>query len=272
MLLMLHGGTQSPDDFAAGTRMNALAEQHRFLVVYPAQPANANPSKCWNWFDLGHQNRDSGEPSLLAGITREVTANYRVDEHGIFMAGLSAGAAMAVVMGATYPELYAAIGAHSGLPYGAAHDMPSAFTAMKCSGPLGEMPNPPGAPPVRRPRPGHSVPTIVFHGDQDQMVDARNGTKIVEEAILRLADGPCLQRSVQHGTAGGRTYSRTVYADTASRPVVEHWVLHGGGHAWSGGSTIGSFTDPRGPDASAEMVRFFYLQLRAGRASRAALD
>jgi poly(hydroxyalkanoate) depolymerase family esterase len=266
MLLMLHGGTQSPDDFAAGTRMNALAEQHRFLVVYPAQPANANPSKCWNWFDLGHQNRGTGEPSLLAGITREVAAKYRVNEHGIFVAGLSAGAAMAVVMGATYPELYAAIGAHSGLPYGAASDMPSAFAAMRCSGALGEMPNPPGAPPVRRPKLAHSVPTIVFHGDQDQTVDARNGTKIVEEAILWFGDGPSLQRSVQHGAAGGRTYSRTVYADAASRPVVEHWVLHGAGHAWSGGSTIGSFTDPRGPDASAEMVRFFYLHLRAGRA------
>ena len=131
VIVMLHGCTQSPDDFAAGTRMNALADQHGFLVIYPAQAANANGSRCWNWFRPEDQIRDSGEPSLIAGITREVASAYRIDARRIFVAGMSAGASMAVILGAMYPELYVAVGAHSGLPYGAAHDMPSAFSAMQ---------------------------------------------------------------------------------------------------------------------------------------------
>ncbi len=261
MLVMLHGCTQSPDDFAAGTRMNALAEQHGFLVVYPAQAANANGSKCWNWFRAEDQQRDHGEPSLIAGITREVAAHYRVDDRRIFVAGLSAGAAMAVILGATYPDLYAAVGAHSGLPYGAAHDMPSAFGAMKGSSPLvSALKQSAGRNSPAR----HAVPTIVFHGDRDHTVDARNGTAIVEQATAARA-GPSLRVSVRDGSApGGRTYRQTVHADAAEQPMIEQWVLHGGGHAWSGGSPDGSFTDAGGPDASAEMIRFFYMQRRAG--------
>ncbi|MCY7354710.1 MAG: PHB depolymerase family esterase [Lysobacter sp.] len=255
MVVMLHGCTQSPDDFAAGTRMNALAEQHGFLVVYPAQAANANGSKCWNWFRSEDQGRDRGEPSLIAGITREVAAEYRVDARRIFVAGLSAGAAMAVILGATYPELYAAVGAHSGLPYGAAHDMPSAFGAMKG-----------GA--VRRRSPlGQGVPTIVFHGDHDRTVDVKNGAAVVEQATVWYSEVSGLHASVEQGAGvGGRTYRRTVYADAANHPLVEDWLLHGAGHAWSGGSQSGSFTDASGPDASAEMVRFFYSQQPAGSA------
>jgi poly(hydroxyalkanoate) depolymerase family esterase len=267
MVVMLHGCTQSPDDFAAGTRMNAIAEQHGFLVVYPAQAANANGSKCWNWFRSEDQSRDHGEPSLIAGITREVASNYRVDKRRIFVAGLSAGAAMAVILGATYPELYAAVGAHSGLPYGAARDMPSAFGAMKGGGAVASIPNLPATPMARRPQAEHGVPTIVFHGDRDHTVDARNGAAIVEQATVGRSDEPRLRASVHEGAAsGGRTYSRTVYADAGNRPVVEQWVLHGAGHAWSGGSPRGSFTDACGPDASAEMIRFFYSQQRAGTA------
>ena len=255
MVVMLHGCTQSPDDFAAGTRMNALAEQHGFLVVYPAQAANANGSKCWNWFRPDDQMRDRGEPSLIAGITREVAANYRVDARRIFVAGLSAGAAMAVILGATYPELYAAVGAHSGLPHGAAHDMPSAFGAMK------------GGQVKYRPLSGRAVPTIVFHGDRDNTVDAKNGVAIIEQATVDRADRSPLRTSVHHGkAAGGRTYRRTVHADAASQPIVEDWVVHGAGHAWSGGSPSGSFTDASGPDASVEMIRFFFLQQPAGTA------
>ena len=266
VVVMLHGCTQSPDDFAAGTRMNALAEQRGFLVVYPAQAANANGSKCWNWFRSEDQERDRGEPSLIAGITREVVASYHVDERRVFVAGLSSGAAMAVILGATYPDIYAAVGAHSGLPYGAAHDMPSAFGAMKRSaGPAG-MPNRTGSG-AHRAAGARGVPTIVFHGDRDHTVDARNGAEIVEQAIRAYSDEPRLQASVRQGvTAGGRQYSHTVYADAANQPVVEQWLLHGAGHAWSGGSPHGSFTDMGGPDASTEMIRFFYAQPRAGTA------
>jgi poly(hydroxyalkanoate) depolymerase family esterase len=266
MVVMLHGCTQSPDDFADGTQMNALAEQHGFLVVYPAQAANANGSKCWNWFRSSDQDRDRGEPSLIAGITHEVASHYRIDRRRIFVAGLSAGAAMAVILGATYPELYAAVGAHSGLPYAAAHDVPSAFSAMKGGGaPAGLSQRFAG---LRAPRPGvkHSVPTIVFHGDSDGTVVASNGAAIVE-ATVAVTDQQSLRVSTHEGaTHSGRTYSRTVYANTADDAIVEHWVLHGAGHAWSGGSRSGSFTDPSGPDASAEMIRFFYAQKRAGTA------
>jgi poly(hydroxyalkanoate) depolymerase family esterase len=266
VVVMLHGCTQSPDDFAAGTRMNALAEQHGFLVVYPAQAANANGSKCWNWFRAEDQDRDRGEPSLIAGITREVVASHHVDVRRVFVAGLSSGAAMAVILGATYPDLYAAVGAHSGLPYGAAHDMPSAFAAMKGSTGLPGMPKRSGSG-AQHTAAGRGVPTIVFHGDRDHTVDARNGAEIVDQAIRGYADEAHLQASVRQGAAAaGRQYSRTVYADAANQPVVEQWVLHGAGHAWSGGSPRGSFTDMGGPDASAEMIRFFYSQPRAGTA------
>ncbi|MEJ7745568.1 MAG: PHB depolymerase family esterase [Luteimonas sp.] len=255
MVVMLHGCTQSPDDFAAGTRMNALADEHGFLVVYPAQAANANGSKCWNWFRTEDQQRDRGEPSIIAGITRGVAAEYRVDARRIFVAGLSAGAAMAIILGATYPELYAAVGAHSGLPYGAAHDMPSAFGAMK------------GAGVTRRPEVAQGVPTIVFHGDRDHTVDVKNAAAIIEQATVGYSAASGLHASVEKGGgADGRTYRRTVYSDAANRPVIEDWLLHGAGHAWSGGSNSGSFTDANGPDASAEMIRFFYSQQPAGTA------
>lgn len=259
LMVMLHGCTQSPDDFAAGTRMNELAEKHGFLVVYPAQAAKANGSRCWNWFRAKDQSRDRGEPSLIAGITREVASKYHVDEGRIFIAGLSAGAAMAVVLGATYPELYAGVGAHSGLPYGAAHDMPSALAAMK-SGVL----NAQATQTPRRPQFARAMPTIVFHGDCDHTVDAQNSAAIVEQATTAGTGEIQLHASVDEGaTSDGRTFSRTIYADGTNHPVVERWVLHGAGHAWSGGSPRGSFTDARGPDASAEMIRFFYLQQHA---------
>jgi len=256
MVVMLHGCTQTPEDFAAGTRMNALADRHGFLVLYPAQAANANGQKCWNWFRPEDQERDRGEPSLIAGMTRKVASEYRVDERRIFAAGLSAGAAMAVILGATYPDVYAAVGAHSGLPFGAAHDMVSAFNAMRGTG-----------------RTDSSsmvkvglVPTIVFHGDADHTVNVKNGATIVEQATLGCVDKARLSSSTEQGVSGVRKYTRTILANGSNQPVVEEWLLHGAGHAWSGGSPEGSFTDSSGPDASTEMVRFFYAQLRAGRA------
>ena len=266
LIVMLHGCTQDPDDFAAGTRMNALADQHGFVVAYPAQEGHANGSKCWNWFRSEDQSRDRGEPALIAGITREVAGAYRIDERRVFVAGLSAGAAMAVVVAATYPELYAALGVHSGLPYACAHDVPSAFAAMKggapCQTPLSRR-----ADPARRSGTGPAIPTIIFHGDHDVTVNASNADAIVEQARAANSDDSALTPTVYRGTsANGRAYTRATLSDGTRRPVIEHWTLHGAGHAWSGGSRDGSFTDPGGPDASAEMVRFFYSQHRAGSA------
>ena len=248
LVVMLHGCTQSPDDFAAGTRMNELADAHGFLVAYPAQTARANGSKCWNWFRADDQAHGHGEPALIAGIARQVATDYRIDPRRVFVAGLSAGAAMAVILGHTYPDVFAAIGAHSGLPFAAAHDVASAFTAMK-AGPAG----------ARTPLDGTTpVPTIVFHGDADHTVAAGNGRAIVGDATAGA-----MQHTTHSGVApGGRAYTQEVFADAAGRPRVELWTLHGAGHAWSGGSAQGTYTDPSGPDASAEMLRFF-LQLPA---------
>ena len=245
LVVMLHGCTQSPDDFAAGTRMNALAEEQKFLVAYPAQSRTANLSKCWNWFRTDDQQRGQGEPSLIAGITREIMQDFPVDSGRVYIAGLSAGGAAAAVMGSAYPELYAAIGVHSGLACGAAHDMPSAMLAMRQGGAAG---------PVTGAR---VVPTIVFHGDQDKTVNILNA----EQVIAQAKGAAQLRRLVAEGhSPGGVRYTRTVQSDAAGRPLLEEWVLHGAGHAWSGGDTAGTYTDPHGPDASREMLRFFLRQ------------
>jgi poly(hydroxyalkanoate) depolymerase family esterase len=243
LVVMLHGCKQTPGDFALGTRMNELAERHGFLVAYPAQPTAANGSSCWNWFLPEDQARDRGEPSILAGIAREIASGYRIDNRRIFVAGMSAGAAMAVVLGATYPDVFAAVGAHSGLPYRVAHDVPSAFGAMKGGG-------------AERVDTALTIPTIVFHGSRDTTVHARNGASIVEQATL--ARDQELRVQMHTGRSpDGSPYRRTVYTDAAGNAVVEHWLVSGAGHAWSGGDARGSFTDAKGPDASAEMIRFF---------------
>jgi len=271
LVVMLHGCTQSADDFAAGTRMNRLADEHGFLVVYPEQATSANPSKCWNWFKAQDQVRDAGEPSLIAGIVREVAARHGVDRRRIFVAGLSAGAAMAVILGETYPELFAGVGAHSGLPYRSAHDIPSAMAAMKGgrSG-IASLRSAPRADFTPRSKIAQAVPTIVFHGDRDHTVQQANGIEIAKQARhahAATAANLAMRDSTEHGTSpGGRNFSRTLHADAAGRVCVEAWTVHDAGHAWAGGSASGSYTDASGPDASAEMVRFFLALPSAGSA------
>jgi poly(hydroxyalkanoate) depolymerase family esterase len=250
LIVMLHGCTQSPDDFAAGTRMNAAAEEHTCLVAYPGQISSANMQKCWNWFNAGDQQRDAGEPSLIAGITREVMHDYAIDQRLVYIAGLSAGGAAAAIMGDAYPDVYAAIGVHSGLACGAARDMPSAFAAMHGIGGLAQK-NGHAWPAGSKPR---VVPAIVFHGDKDTTVNPRNADLVVAQS----GRGASLRRWVEKGqVAGGLAYTRTLHADATGKTVVEQWVIHGAGHAWSGGSSAGSYTLPEGPDATGEMVRFF---------------
>ncbi|RAI58653.1 extracellular catalytic domain type 1 short-chain-length polyhydroxyalkanoate depolymerase [Roseicella frigidaeris] len=250
LVVMLHGCTQSPDDFAAGTRMNALAETHRCLIVYPGQSQAANAQKCWNWFSPADQRRDQGEPALIAGITRQVMQTHSIDPRRVYIAGLSAGGAAAAIMGQAYPDLYAAVGVHSGLACGAAHDMPSAFAAMRQGGPRPGAADP-GAAPERRRR---IVPTIVFHADRDHTVNPRNGDQVIAQSA---AAGELRTDMLRGQVPGGHAYTRTLYIDRGGRPVLEQWLVHGGGHAWSGGSAAGTYTDPRGPDASREMLRFF---------------
>ena len=263
LVVMLHGCTQNPDDFAAGTSMNQLAEAHTFLVAYPAQAQNANMQRCWNWFKASDQQRGQGEPAIIAGITRQIIEEYGVAEGRVFVAGMSAGGAMAAIMGATYPDLYAAVGVHSGLAPGAAQDLASAFSAMQGSGATNMYQNTPTT--------GSevSVPVIVFHGDHDTTVHPSNAEQLLVH--YRTADNtpggrdaagkqvpPVVVRKGQ--VPGGHAYTCATQRDAEGRPVIEQWTVHGLGHAWSGGSRAGSYTDAKGPDASAEMVRFFAQQ------------
>ena len=248
LIVMLHGCTQNPDDFAVGTRMNTVAEERQCFVLYPAQTKSANQSRCWNWFKRAHQRRDKGEPAILAGMTRDVVKRYGIDERRIYVAGLSAGGAMAAVMGAAYPDLYAAIGIHSGLPVGSAHDVQSAFAAMR------------GASSAPATAARGIVPAIVFHGDRDATVHPSNGAQAASQCV----DGHdgSIDVVIQRGQVpGGHAYTCSVHKDATGRTVLEHWEVHGAGHAWFGGSAAGSYTDPNGPDAAREMMRFFGLSL-----------
>jgi len=237
LLIMLHGCKQNPLDFAIGTGMNALAEVHGMLVAYPAQTHTHNPSGCWNWFNPGHQHRGIGEPAIIAGLTSQIIANYDVDVQRVFVAGLSAGGAMAVVMGETYPELFSAVGVHSGLPYKSASDVVSAFAAMRGN--------------LQTPASSGSMRTIVFHGDADTTVVPLNAREIINGRSFS-------SEHVHQGVSdAGRRYTRQVFEDQNGVPVAENWLVQGAGHAWAGGNPQGSFTDQAGPDASKEMLRFF---------------
>jgi poly(hydroxyalkanoate) depolymerase family esterase len=262
LVVMLHGCTQDPEDFAAGTRMNCLAEEHPCVVLYPAQAQGANPSKCWNWFKKGDQRRDQGEPSIVAGITRRIMGSHNIDPRRVYVAGLSAGGAMAMTMGRTYPDLYAAVGVHSGLAYAVAHDLPSALAVMRqdhvATGRVGIGGG------GRLTIGERLIPTIVFHGDRDRTVHPLNGEQVIAQLLSVPRSGDADAGTTSHVTiergqaANGHAYTRTIYHDAGGQPSLEHWLVHGAGHAWSGGSLDGSFTDPKGPDATKEMIRFFW--------------
>ena len=231
LVVMLHGCKQTPEEFAAATRMNQAAEELGFIVVYPAQAWRANVERCWNWFRERDQQRDGGEPAIIAGITRQVMARFNVDRRRVYIAGLSAGGSMAAIMATTYPDLYAAVGIHSGLPYESARGAATAAAAMRFKRLGAAAPLP-------------AIPTIVFHGDADTTVHPSNSEYAIPEATLEM----------KSGEAGGRSYTRTTCGD------LEHWMVHGAGHAWSGGNGEASFADSKGPDATREMLRFFLAQ------------
>ena len=240
LVVMLHGCTQNPDDFAAGTSMNEAALKRGFYVLYPAQTQHANSSRCWNWFKHNHQKRGRGEPALLAGMTKDIMSRYNIDPQRVYVAGLSAGGAMAAILGDAYPDLFAAVGVHSGLATGSATNVQTALSVMQT-----------GAAPGTA-RTTASPPTIVFHGDQDATVNPVNG-----EQVLAASAGVARAETKRATSANGRDYTQRIYKEAGGKVVAEHWAVHGAGHAWSGGSARGSYTDAAGPDASEEMLRFF---------------
>jgi poly(hydroxyalkanoate) depolymerase family esterase len=268
LVVMLHGCTQDPDDFAAGTGMNALALEQGFYVLYPAQAQDANPSRCWNWFKHNHQSRDRGETAVIATMTRAVVQARGIDPERVYIAGLSAGGAMATLVAAAYPETFAAVGVHSGLPPGAARSLPEGLAAMRAGAHGTALPG--GIPVQMRskaspPPPADlPVPAIVFHGDHDQTVHPRNGEQVVAAVLrsrVRSANSTDSSPIVEQGvSAQGRRYTRSTHRSGTGRLIAEHWLVHGAGHAWSGGQTAGSYTDAQGPDASREMLRFFLEQ------------
>ncbi len=247
LIIMLHGCTQTADDFAAGTGMNDAAEVFGCLVAYPAQPSGANMQKCWNWYRPEDQGRGQGEPALIAGLARDIQRDHGGDPERTYVAGLSAGGAAAVLVAAAYPDVFAAVGVHSGLPAGGAHDIPSAFAAMRSGTKTKPHPNP--------------VPTIVFHGTDDRTVHPDNGKAVLSQALGAM---PGLTVRASAGVAtGGRRYRTTTHSNAAGRSLAEHWEIEGAGHAWAGGNPTGSYTDATGPDATHQMVRFFLQHRRA---------
>ena len=267
LVVMLHGCTQTPDDFATGTGMNALADTHGFCVLYPEQPQDANPSKCWNWFKHNHQSRERGETALIADMTQAVVREQGLDAGRVYIAGLSAGGAMAGLVAAAYPEIFAAVGVHSGLAPGVARSLPDALAAMRGAvggtvlpaGLQGGLPQGLRAAAVAPVKIDLPVPTIIFHGDQDRTVHPVNGEQVLAAALR--ADGTGARACVEQGASTqGKRYTRSTYATDGGQLVAEHWLVHGAGHAWSGGDAAGSYTDAQGPDASREMWRFFESQ------------
>jgi poly(hydroxyalkanoate) depolymerase family esterase len=266
LLVLLHGCKQDAADFARGTGMNELAETQKCLVLYPEQSAKANNMRCWNWFDAAHQSRDSGEPKVIAALIRQVIKTHGADPSRVYIAGLSAGGAMAAIMAGLYPDMFAAVGVHSGLPPGAAKDVVSAFAAMRSGAKKSAAA---GASANDENDHGFVMPTIVFHGSADKTVNPDNGDQITEAALAALdVAGIRVKRAEQSedspGTSNGRRdTTRTIYSTADGKPYVEHWAIGSGPHAWSGGDAAGSFTDPHGPSASQAMVDFFLQHRRA---------
>jgi poly(hydroxyalkanoate) depolymerase family esterase len=267
LVCMLHGCNQDAASFAAATRMNELADRHGFAVVYPQQQRNANQQGCWNWFDPAHQTRGGGEPAAIAAIVGELvggSSGPSIDRGRVFVAGLSAGGAMAAILALTYPDVFAAVAVHSGLPYGVAGNVPGAFEVMRRGAAsetgIGEA--------AHAAMGGHErpVPSLVIHGCADRTVAPLNGEQLLRQMMSanRLAapalcdPDPARPARRSESAAGDRhAYTTSEWHDARGELLHQSLLVDGLGHAWSGGTPGGSFTDPRGPDASAAIWRFF---------------
>jgi len=261
LVLLLHGCNQTAEEFVAATRFPALADRHGFVLVAPRQTRSHHPGGCWRWFGPGHQVRGAGEPAALAGITAAVLAEptrWRIDPARVYAAGISAGAGMAVVLAATYPDVFAAVGVHSGPAYRTARSAAGALAVMRGRGVLPET------------IAGSAfAPMVVVQGVADRVVHARNGDQVVEQWLAHDAarqpsgadPGPVTRsRTTDRRSADGRRVTVTRWYSRRGRKRLELWRVHGLGHAWSGGVRDGSYSDPRGPRASTAMWAFFAAQ------------
>jgi poly(hydroxyalkanoate) depolymerase family esterase len=274
LIVMLHGCTQTPTDFANGTQMNTLADQDQFIVVYPQQTSTYNSLECWNWFQPADQSRGSGEPAIIAGIVQTVeqaTSQWTIDTNRVYVAGMSAGAAMAVIMGATYPDIFAAVGVHSGLEYEAATSETAAVTAESQGGPS----------PTQQGQAAYNamgsaarvVPTIDFQGQSDYTVYPVNGDQVIEQWMEtdHLASNGTYNASFSTPATttngqvpNGHSYTVETWNNSNGQEIEECWKINGMGHAWSGGSSSGSYTDPEGPSATNAMYTFFMNHPKSG--------
>jgi poly(hydroxyalkanoate) depolymerase family esterase len=253
LVVLLHGCTQDPDDLSRGTRMNELAERQGVIVAYPEQPARANPLKCWRWFDAAQQRPDGEEVAAIAGLTRDVMRTYRVDARRVHVAGISAGGAMALIVAASFPDLYASAASHSGVAVGAARSAEEALAVMRGgvadSVDLAARLRAVAGPSMR------AIPLLVLHGDADNVVNARNGRQTASQ--WGAAFGLTASGAAESSEVAGRRVERSVLSRGSGTPVVELHVVTGLAHAWSGGSKTGTYADEAGPSAAEAMLAFF---------------
>jgi poly(hydroxyalkanoate) depolymerase family esterase len=267
LLVMLHGCAQTAGNLATGTHMNRLADEYNFVVAYPQQTRDYNRTLCWHWYSPAHQSRGSGEPAIIAGIVQEIehtSARWTIDRRRVYVAGASAGAAMSVILGATYPNLFAAIGVHSGAEYRAT----SSFGGVLGVGQRG------GPDPLQQGKAAYDamgsfarvVPTIVFQGTRDFVVRPINGEQVIQQWMQTnaLASGRTYNVSFNHPASAisgrvpdGHSYTVYTWKDSHGNEIQQYWKVMGLGHAWSGGSSGVPYTDPKGPDAGLVMYTFF---------------
>lgn len=273
LVVMLHGCTQSPDQFKNETKMNDIAESETFIAIYPDQTTSANANECWNWFEDSNTTRGSGEAALIAGMAEDVMATNTVDEDRVFLAGFSAGAGMVPNLLAAYPDLYAAGAVHSGLEYGAADGVTDATMAMTQGGPDPQTQGTAAYQAMQSNGVTDTIPTIVFHGTSDYTVYPKNGNQAAEQATQTndlASDGAddddidYTADATRDGQASSLSYTVSEYRDGNGDTIVEKWMIDSMGHAWSGGAQGGSYTAPGGPDASQIIWNFFADHPRAG--------
>ncbi len=289
LIVALHGCQQNARDFAIGTGLDEAVSRYGALALYPEQSKSANTSGCWNWFLPEHQTGQGGEPAAIVRLIQKVSGQHKIDANRIYVVGLSAGGAMAAILGEQNPDVFAGVGIMAGVALHASHDVASAFAAMsgnkkmQAKAPLpgsqalskmiaAKLPSLQGiskfmpqrqngfmqqpkiiASPALPASAYNRLRVMIWAGANDSTVAPANADELAHQyaRLLGLNDAPTLQRSGERGaTIAG-------WEDAAGTVRIELWTVEGMGHAWSGGRAQGSYTFPQGPDATRCMLSFF---------------